>query len=220
MTFRHSLALAMAAFLTFSSLLAKSTVLGVVVAADRVQINTTAVTTGATVYDGDRCSTEDGGWLLMRIGTAMLELAEASVVSVRNGANGAQGMEVELGNGTLVFSSARAAWLNVIARETNIRPVADTRTVAQITVTGPRELRICVRRGALQFSYRGETETIAEGKCYRAILEPPNNSPEEKEPIPPGHWPKGFKIVIIGEAAAVVALGIHELLEPESPDRP
>jgi hypothetical protein len=169
MTFRHSLALAMAAFLTFSSLLAKSTVLGVVVAADRVQINTTAVTTGATVYDGDRCSTEDGGWLLMRIGTAMLELAEASVVSVRNGANGAQGMEVELGNGTLVFSSARAAWLNVIARETNIRPVADTRTVAQITVTGPRELRICARRRALQFSYRGETETIAEGKCYRAI---------------------------------------------------
>jgi hypothetical protein len=91
----------MAAFLTFRPLLAKPTVLGVVVAADRVQINTTAVTAGATVYDGDRFSTEDGGWLLMRIGTAMLELAEASVVSVRNRANSTQGMEVELGNGTL-----------------------------------------------------------------------------------------------------------------------
>jgi len=129
-------------------------------------------------------------------------------------------MEVEHANGTLVFSTTRAASLNVIARETSIRPVADTRTVAQITVTGPKELRICARRGALQFSYRGGTETIAEGKCYRVILDPPNNSPEEKEPIPPGHWPKGFKIVIIGEAAAVVALGIHELLESESPDRP
>jgi len=161
-----------------------------------------------------------GACCFVRIGTAMLELAEASVVSVRNGANSTLGMEVELCNGTLVFSSTRAASLSVIAWETSIRPVADTRTVAQITVTGPKELRICARRGALQFSYRGEMQTIAEGKCYRVTLDPVNNSPEEKEPLPPGHWPKGFKIVIIGEAAALVGLGIHELLEPESPDRP
>jgi hypothetical protein len=139
----------------------------------------------------------------------MLELAEANVVSVRNRANSTQGMEVEHANGTLVFSTTRAASLNLIARETSIRPVADTRTVAQITVTGPKELRICVRRGALEFSYRGEMQTIAEGKCYRVILDPHNNSPKEKGPIQPGHWPKGFKIVIIGEAAAVVGLGIH-----------
>ena len=190
------------------------------VATDRVHVNTTAVTAGATVYDGDRFSAEAGGLLLVRLGTAMLELAEASVVGVRNRANSTQGMEVELGNETLVFSAERAAWLNVIARETSIRPVADTRTVAEITVRGPQELRICARRGALQFSYRGETRTIAEGKCYRVILDPVNNSPEEKEPIPPSHWPKRFKIVIIGEAAALVGLGIHELLERESPDRP
>ena len=220
MTFRHSLALAMAAFLTLSSLPARPAVLGVVVAADRVHLNTTAVTAGATIYDGDRFSTEAGGSLRVRIGAAMLELAGASVVSVRNRTDSAQGMEVELDNGTLVFSSVRAASLNVIARETNIRPVADTRTVARIIVTGRKELRICARRGAVQFSYRGETETLAEGECYRVILDPPKNSPKENEPIPPGHWPKGFKIVIIGEAAAVVGLGIQELLESESPYRP
>ena len=79
MTFRHSLALAMAAFLTLSSLPARPTVLGVVVTADRVHINTTAVTAGATVYDGDRFSTEAGGWLLVRIGTAMLVRANTPI---------------------------------------------------------------------------------------------------------------------------------------------
>ena len=175
MTFRHSLALAMAAFLTLSSLPARPAVLGVVVAADRAHLNTTGVTAGATIYDGDRFSTEAGGSLRVRIGAAMLELAGASVVSVRNRTNSAQGMEVELDNGTLVFSSARAASLNVIARETSIRPAADTRTVAQIIVTGRKELRICARRGAVQFSYRGETERSEErrvGKECRSRWSP------------------------------------------------
>ena len=219
MTFRHSLSLAMAGFLTLSSLPARPSVLGVVLAAKHVHLNTTAVTVGATVYDGDRFSTETGGMLRMRSGTTGLELAEASVISVQNPPNGVQGMEVELDKGTLVFSAARAASLNVIAREASIRPVADTRTVAQITVTGPKELRVCARRGALQFSYRGETETLAEGKSYRVILDQPDNGPKE-EPPPQAKLPKGFRIVIIGEAAAVVALGIYELREPESPDRP
>jgi hypothetical protein len=111
MTFRHSLALTMTAFLTLSSLAARPAVLGVVVAADRVHLNTTAVTAGATVYEGDQFSTEAKGLLRVRIGTAMLELAEASVVSVRNRANSTQGMEVELANGTLVSSTTRTASL-------------------------------------------------------------------------------------------------------------
>lgn len=219
MTFRHSLSLAMAGFLTLSSLPARPSVLGVVLAAKHVHLNTTAVTAGATVYDGDRFSTETGGMLRLRSGAAGLEVAEESVISVQNPPNGAQGIEVNLHKGTIVFWSDRIASLNIVTQEASIRPVADNRTVAQISVTGPKELRVYARRGALQFSYRGETETLAEGKSYRVILDSPNNSPKE-EPIPSGKLSKGFKIVIIGEAAAVVALGIYELLEPESPDRP
>lgn len=79
MTFRHPLSLAIAGFLTLSSLLARPSVLGVVLAAKRVHLNTTTVTVGATVYDGDRFSTESGGMLRLRSGTAGLELAEESV---------------------------------------------------------------------------------------------------------------------------------------------
>lgn len=219
MTLRHALALAMADFLTLSSLPARPSVVGVVLAAKHVRLNTTTVTVGATVYDGDRFSTETGGMLRLRSGTTGLELAEASVMSVQNPADGAQGIEVNLQSGTLVFSSERVASLDVIAREASICPAADSRTVAQITVTGPKELVIRARRGAVRFSYRGETETLAEGKSYRVILDPPNNRPKE-EPLPPSKLPKGFKIVIIGEGAAVVGWGIYELRESESPDRP
>ena len=70
------------------------------------------------------------------------------------------------------------------------------------------------------FPTRGETETLAERKCYRVILDTPEESPKQGGRPGPIQWPKGFKIVIIGEAAAVVGLGIYELREPESPDRP
>lgn len=219
MTFRHPMSLAMAGFLTLSSLPARPSVLGVVLAAKHARLNSTTVTVGATVYDGDRFSTETGGMLRLRSGTAGLELAEASVIHVQNPPNGVQGTEVELDKGTLVFRSERVASVDVVAREASIRPIADTRTIAQITITGPKELVIRARRGALQFSYRGETETLAEGKSYRVILDPPNNGPKE-EPVPATKLPKGFKIVILGEVAAVVALGIYELREQESPDRP
>lgn len=220
MTFRHSLGLAMAGFLTLSSLPARPSVLGVVISAKRAHLNTSAVTTGATVYDGDWFSTETGGMLQLRSGMATLELAGESAASVRNPPNGAQGVEVELGKGTLVFSTARGVSLNVTALKASIRAATDIRTFTRITVTGTKELRICASRGALHFSYRGETETIAEGKCYRVILDPPDDTPDEKKPALPTRASKAFKIVIVSEGAAVIALGIYELREPESPDRP
>lgn len=172
MTTRRFLMIAMSAFMAYNSALARPSVLGVVMEAKRVHLNSVAVTAGTTVYDGDRFTTEAGGWLRVQSGAAILELAEESVINVRNSGNGAQSMEVELGKGTLVFSASPAASLNVIAREASIRPASDTRTVAQITITGPKELGIRASRGALQFSYRGETETIAGGRFYRSDLRP------------------------------------------------
>ena len=214
----HFSALTMAAFLTWSSL-ARPTVLGVVVEANRAHLNTTAVTAGATVYDGDQYITETRGTLSLQGGTTMLRLGGESMVTVRSKANGAPGTEAEVGKGTVWFS-ARGSTIEIVTLGARIRPIADTRAIAQVSVAGPKELRIRARLGSLQFSYRGETETISEGNCYRVILDPPRSDPKENGPQPPNRWPKGFKVVIIAEAAAVVGLGIYELREPESPDRP
>jgi len=220
--FRHSLFLEMAALLTWNSAPARPTVLGVVAEANRVHVNSGAVSEGATAYDGDCFSTETGGMLLLRVEAAMVELDEESVVTVRSKANGAQGTEAELGQGTVVFSAARAAALEIVAREARIRPTTDARTVAQVSITGPKELRINARRGALQFSYRGVTQTITEGESYRVILDPPGDDSKKNEAAQKGaKASKAFVLVAVGAAAAAfTAYKAHHHKRMESPDRP
>jgi len=123
-----------------------------------------------------------------------------------------------------VFSTARAGELEIEARETHIRPVGNGRTVAQVSVIGPKELHIYARRGAVLFSYRGETKTIAEGESYQVILDPAEDGSETKQPAKKqGRSHKAFLLVAGGAgaaAAAVILYEKHEHKEMESPDRP
>jgi hypothetical protein len=223
MILRHSLALEMAAFLAWNSAPAPPTVLGIVVGADRAHLNSGAVSEGATVYDGDHFSTEAGGMLRLRGDGTTLDLAEESAVIVRSRVNGAPGTEAELSRGTLVFGATRAAALEITAQETLTRPAADIRTIGQVSVIGPRELRIYARRGALQFSYRGETRTIGEGEAYRVILDPLEDDPKKKAVVKPGRQRNAFLFVAIGGGAvgaAVIIFENHRHSYMESPDRP
>ncbi len=159
----------------------------------------------------------------LRGDATMLDLAEESVLVVRSRANGAQGTEAELSKGTLVFRAARAAALEITVLEAGVRPVMDARSIAQVSVAGPKELRIYARWGPLQFSYRGETETIAEGAAYRVILDPPEDEPKKKEAVKAGRKRKAFLFVAIGGGAASAAVIIYENhghKRMESPDRP
>lgn len=223
MILRHSLALEMAVLLAWNSAPAPPTVLGIVVGADRAYLNNGAVSEGATVYDGDHFATEAGGMLRLRGEAVTLDLAEESAVTVRSRTNGAQYMEAELSKGTLVFSATQAAAVEIRALGTLTRPAVDARTIGQVSITGPKELRIHARRGTLQFSYRGETRTIAEGESYRVILDPPDDTPEKKQAAKKaGRPPKAFLFVIIGggTGAAVLILENQRQKNLESPDRP
>src|SRR4029077_8524444 len=53
-----------------------------------------------------------------------------------------------------------------------IQPAANAASVAHIRVVNPKELRIYAQRGALEFSYHGESELIPEGAAYRVLLDP------------------------------------------------
>ncbi len=123
-----------------------------------------------------------------------------------------------------MFSTARAGELEIEAQEAHIRPVGNGRTVAQVSVIGPRELRIYARRGAVLFSYRGESKTIAEGESYQVILDPEEDGSEKRQSRPnAGRPPKAFLLVAGGAgaaAAAVILYEKHEHKQMESPDRP
>lgn len=225
MALRHFFALEMAALLAWNSTPTGPAVLGVVMGANRVNLNTIGVTAGTTVYDGDHFSTEPGGMLLLRSGAAILELSEESAMTVRGKGNGAPGTEAELSEGTLVFSAARAEALEVVAFEARICPLANARTIAQVSVREPKELRIYARRGALQFLYQGQTETIAEGAAYRVILDPPQDDSKNKSPTKAGRQRRTFLLIAIGAAAVVSAVILYEHenhmhKRMESPDRP
>jgi hypothetical protein len=132
--------------------------------------------------------------------------------------------EAELVEGTLVFSTARTAELEIQARGAHIRSAGAGRTVAQASVLGPKELHIYARRGAVLFSYRGESKTITEGEFYEVILDPPEDGSEKKQTTPNARRPpKAFLLVAGGAgaaAAAVIMYKKHEHKQMDSPDRP
>src|SRR5260370_30016608 len=223
MTLHRSLALEMAVFLAWSSVPPPPAVLGVVAGAERAHLNSAAVSEGATIYDGDHFSTGPGGMLLLRGDATALDLAEESAVIVRSGANGAQNMVAELGRGTLVFRATRAAALEIAVLEALIRPLENARTIGQVTIIGPKEVRIYARRGSLQLSNQEETRTIAEGESYRVILDPSEDDTKKKDPVHPGGRRKAFLFVGISGGAAGAAAVFFENQKHkkmESPDRP
>ncbi|PYU63752.1 MAG: hypothetical protein DMG49_27895 [Acidobacteria bacterium] len=192
--------------------------LGVVTQASGAHFNAAKLSAGATIYDGDGLSTEAEGALQFRGSAAQLYLPGSSGVTFHGLPMGTQ---ARLQIGTVVFSTAKAAAMEVLADEAFIRPLADAPTVAQVTVVGPKELQIRVRRGALQFAYAGETEKIAEGASYRIVLDPVAAAPSpfpQRGPVKAGRENKKFKIIIIVSIAWATEWALHEVFE--SPDRP
>jgi hypothetical protein len=226
MALRSLLALQIAFLLARTSAPGPPEVLGVVVLAEGARLNNGTVSNGATVYDGDHISTEERGALRLLCKAALLELPEKSVALVHHAGGGAQGLQAqaELLQGTLVFSTARAAELEIVARAAHIRPAGNGRTGALVSVIGPKELHIYARRRAVLFSYRGESATITEGESYEVILDPPEDGSGKKQTTPPAHTrSKAFLLIAAGAGAAAGAVLVyknHEHKDMESPDRP
>ena len=192
--------------------------LGVVTQASGAHFNAANLSAGATIYEGDGLSTEADGALQFRSPAALLYLPGASGVTLQGLPNGKR---AELRLGTVVFSTAKSAAMEILADEAMIRPAADGPTVAQVTLIGPKELQISARRGALEFSYAGETEKLAEGVSYRVLLDQPESTATPHPPQAPpkaGREGKKFKIIVIVAIAWITEWALHEVFE--SPDRP
>lgn len=221
------LAMAMAYSLTGTPGNGKAEVLGIVVQAEHASLGLQGVAEGTSVYDGDRLSTDSGGSLRLRIADALVYLTDQSSVIVRNeAANGPGEFEAELLAGTAVLSVKAGATGAIVARTARIRPISDTRGVVQVRLIGPNELLVFARRGAALISYRGDSETIAEGKTYRVLLNPSDDNPAGTASTkPPTKRNKALLIVAIGAAGAAGAALLWRGLEGgpkgiESPDRP
>jgi len=171
-------------------------------------------------------TTASDGLLRVRVGAAQFYLASQSSLNLQSAPGGAV---ARLASGTIVFSSAKAAAMDIEVAQAHIRPTSDHPTVAQISFAHPKTIDVRARRGSLQFSYNGETQLIPEGAAYRFILDPsdedvaaatPNSTPpfpKTKPPKLPTKTPM-FVYFFIGATAVVTYIAIDEALE--SPSKP
>ena len=224
---RRCLAVVLACLLVGIPLRGATPPLGIVTQSAKGHLSTADASAGATIYDGDRLSTDAGGNLRLRTDSSSMYLAEHTDVTLHRAASGAL---ADLAHGSLVFSSAQTAAMEVHARDARIRAAENVPTVAQISVVGPKELRVTARRGALEVTYREETERVSEGASYRVLLDPtPADLPPALNGRGPGSWPgnpprpggktgKGMLLIAAGTATAVTVWVMHEAWE--SPDKP
>lgn len=220
------LAIAMSFFLSGVPGAGKPTALGVIVQADRANLDSQGAANGTTIYDGDRLTTADGGSLRIATGESMLYLAGQSTVIVREATDGAtKKLNAELLLGTIEFSVKAGSPAEIIVNAASIRPMAETRGVVQVRRVGPREIVVYARQGPAKISYQGETATIAAGKSYRVLLNPADDGAaasgsagddQAKNPVQPPN--KKFVLVIVVAAAIATVPPVVRALE--SPDRP
>jgi hypothetical protein len=198
--------------------------LGQVLLAERAHVGRAEATVGATVFPGDVLSTEALGKLQVRAPGTQWYLLPHSAATLEAGAAG--GTQAKLVGGTVVFSAAAGAGLELQVGEARIRPQGGGPTVGQVTVVGPQELVVISRRGALEFALGAEAEMIPAGAAYRVLLNPPEpaqgaegvGSGREKAPKKSGRKRRAFLFILFGGAAAATGFAIDEALE--SPDHP
>jgi len=199
-------------------------VVGVVVAASHATLGAQAATEGTTIYEGDRLATDAEGTLRVRVGDAVVELRNRGSAVLRDSGHGAASefaVELAAGVATLSVSTARAG--EIVAWGAHVRAVSQVRGVVRVEILGERELLVYAQRGPAQVSYRDETETIAEGKAYRVVLNPAEEgAAQDLSPRPPGKRKKALLLIAVGAATAVgVALAVTSRhANAESPDHP
>jgi len=208
--------------LTTPVLATPSSSLGVVVYADRAHVGAGPASVGATVFGGDRLSTEQSGSLQMRTAAARMLLSSSTIATLSQD-EATPSATLTLGSATFSTSGSNAFAMHVGSAV--VRPSSNQPTIGQVTVLTPKELIIKCTRGSLTISVEDDVREIPEGGAYRVVLDP-NADPQG----PRGAGGKGvggppiraarskFIWYAIGAVALITYFAVSESLE--SPDRP
>jgi hypothetical protein len=154
---------------------APSSYLGTVVYADRAHVGAAHASVGATVFSGDRLSTEQTGSIQVRAGAARLLLSsESSATFSQDDAGPAA--TLTLGSATFSTANSNAFVLHVASAV--IRPNTDQPTIGRVTVLNAKELIVQSTRGSLTIAVQDDVREIPEGAAYRIVLDPNAAGPQ------------------------------------------
>jgi hypothetical protein len=204
---------------------APSSSLGTIVYADRARMGVVAASVGATVFGGDRLSTEQSGSVQVRAGAARLLLSGASSATFQKD-EASPAAILTLGSATFSTAHSKAFALHVASAV--IRPNTDAPTVGQVTVLNAKELVVKSTKGSLTIAVEDDVRVIPEGAAYRVVLDSPGSSTAPQGPRGAGSKGYGsppvkaarsrFIWYAIGITSVLTVWALHEAME--SPDRP
>jgi hypothetical protein len=204
---------------------APSSSLGTIVYADHAHIGAAPVSVGATVFSGDKLSTEPTGSVQVRTGAARLLLSGASSAAFTQD-DGSPAATLVRGSATFSTANSKAFALRVASA--TIRANSDESTIGHVTVLNPKELIVKSTRGSLIIAVEDDVRVIPEGAAYRIVLDPTAAAPEPQGPRGAGTKDSGgpphkaakskFIWYVVGATALVTVWAVHEAFE--SPDRP
>jgi hypothetical protein len=197
---------------------ATESALGMVVAAQSAHLGGTNAVMGANVFSGDVLDTDSGGELRWKIGSSQLYLLSASSATL---SQQDQQIHVKLAHGTVGFSSASAAQLEIETPVGVVRSADGQRSFGQVTIVGPLKILVTTYSGALVVERNSSSRTIAAGESYNVSyvpkLEEPAEPPAPSSPLPskppvPGITGGGangaliFEAIVIGSTALAAGL--------------
>jgi hypothetical protein len=148
---------------------APSSSLGTVVYAYRAHIGAAQTSVGATVFSGDRLSTDQSGSVQVRAGAARLLLSSASIATLSQ-EDASPAATLTLGSATFSTANSNAFALHVAS--VVIRPNTNQPTIGHVTVLNPKELIVKSTRGSLSIAVEDDVREIPEGAAYRIVLDP------------------------------------------------
>ena len=199
---------------------ASSAAFGTLVFANRARVGNANASAGATVFSGDRLSTDNVGSVQIRAGAARLLLASSSEATL---SQDEASPAATLTTGTATFSTANSRAFVLHVASASIRPNTDQPTIGKVSVLSPKELVVKSVRGSLQIAVEDDVREISEGEAYRVVLDP--NAPDPQGPRGAGTKGMGgppikaaksrFIWYAVAITAGVTFLVVHEALESD-----
>lgn len=213
--------------------------LGMVAKSLSARVGNNVANDGETVFSGDLVSTQDGGSLLVRIGTLSLQLESNSSAYIFRTPYGGI---VELLKGSAVYERPGGSQnIVIVASDVRVTPVLSSPGMGRVRLDDPCKISVTVQRGQAAVRVGTESKLIEGGKSFRVAAEyavsvqearspeaddyhsshyhrpcAGSQSAQGRPPIAPGH----SKFIYLATGTAIVVTLIPTLEALESPSRP
>lgn len=216
------IAVVVAGMINLPVMAASAKPLGMIVIADRANVDHAKAAVGADVFSGDALSTDPGGSLRMKIGQSQIYLLSSSDASL---APAESRVQAKITRGTLGFSTSSPGQLEIGTPLGIFRGADNQQVFAQIAVLSPTKLQVSVYQGTLlAIAPNGDHKTIAQGETLEATIaapEPGGSSGQNQYGVGGTgiNWKHVAEVAIIGGIVGGTALGLW-IAETESCSNP